>query len=190
MRIQILIFGFKGLREVSCFVEVIINWQKHHLIVKQATRVALLVHHQSSPINDCIFLHDVFNHHKLSIKWCDAYTRVALIWERRLFQLWVKSEVSTRYAQFIIKYVNVPQTVIMNLVSRVSLHWHLSTHKLLEVLFLWHLFISSTVTKVGCKFVNTQISTTALVCQRPLFKILAVKVWCLFESSVYLSGGA
>ena len=50
MRIQILILGFKGLREVSCFVEVIINWQKHHFIVKQAIRVAFLVHNQSSPV--------------------------------------------------------------------------------------------------------------------------------------------
>ena len=50
MRIQIVILGFKGLREVSCFIEVIINWQKHHFIVKQAIRVAFLVHNQSSPV--------------------------------------------------------------------------------------------------------------------------------------------
>ena len=37
-----------------------------------------------------------------------TYLRVALIRERRLFQLRLKSEVRTRYAQFIIKYVNVP----------------------------------------------------------------------------------
>ena len=93
MRIQILILGFKGLREVSCFVEVIINWQKHDFIVKQATRVALLVHNQSSTtINDRL-------------------SATTLIREWRLFQLRVKSEecevctIDNKICQY------VPQTV-------------------------------------------------------------------------------
>ena len=46
-----------------------------------------------------------------------------------------------------------------------------------------YLFISSAITKVGRLFVNTQISTAALI------KLFLVKVWCLFESSAYMSSG-
>ena len=104
MRIQILILGFKGLREVSCFVEVI-NWQKHHFIVKQATRVALLVHNQSSPILTA------FSFMMFLTTINDRLSATTLIREWRLFQLRVKSEeceVCTIYNK-ICQYV--PQTV-------------------------------------------------------------------------------
>ena len=105
MRIQILILGFKGLREVSCFVEVIINWQKHDFIVKQATRVALLVHNQSSPILTA------FSFMMFLTTINDRLSATTLIREWRLFQLRVKSEeceVCTIYNK-ICQYV--PQTV-------------------------------------------------------------------------------
>ena len=116
MRIQIWILGFKGLREVSCFVEVIINWQKHHFIVKQATRVGLLVHNQSSPILTA------FSFMMFLTTINDRLSATTLIREWRLFQLWVKSEVREVCTIYNKICLYVPQTVIMNLVSRVSLH--------------------------------------------------------------------